>query len=324
MATIKSTEEVENETKEYQELLEASFAVSQRALDTIREAQNGGHPNLDEIHKQLVMDTVKVVKKKNEIKNALHDLGAAYVSDKVNKMSRQYNNMKLASLKRHRLSNERLQRQYADLFADFPASKVGQLIGVEGIEDADEKSLLTKLQADMQTVKDAFDNDQFGQYCIDGDEVKRFDELSHREARVRFRLVQLNDKYYDHQISTLMKTKAKWAARVGSIKQYGADAGKLQQDIDRERELLAKEAKEESSDDDDDDDDDDEPEPEPDGVDEIEESEEPEEPEQIADPVDEAEVDEPDEAEAGADRNQSEVPQPTDDIELPDADDESN
>ncbi|QPG73618.1 hypothetical protein FOA43_000930 [Brettanomyces nanus] len=213
-----------NEQKEqYEIILDDSFKLSQKVVDRIQEVKKGdakADEELNLLHKEMALDTVKLVKHKNKMKLGLYDLNQQFKEDKVNKSDKQYNNIKLASLKRQKGKNSSMKEKFETLMNELPKFKTDKLAYKDN-------KFTRSLKSDSSVVKQSIENGRAEEYEITERDVKKFKKNLQRAQKKKFKLVVLNDEYYEQKITTLNGLKMKWESRLEKIRKFRDEAIEL-------------------------------------------------------------------------------------------------
>ncbi|KAH3660395.1 hypothetical protein OGAPHI_006981 [Ogataea philodendri] len=214
--------------------LNESLDKSQKCLDTLVELRQKKQldeqdlKNLNVFHKEAVLDNVALINGKNEIKIEYNKLSDASLK-KLHSGYHQFNNMKVQRYKGQNLKNESLTAEFTKLIAQIPELRLDPILDDES--DESDQAFLKSLRKNALDIRVQFAKSDFSE-LLDESSVSRVEQILKNEEVRKFRLVQLSDRHYEKERTSLQSMSLKWQNRLSGLTKFiKEDSQKIQQDI---------------------------------------------------------------------------------------------
>ncbi len=242
-----NTSDVETFHKKYSSAIEKSFKLSHDALtllqdlkkDSKQELNESKVDEIDNLHKKLVLDNVTLVRNKNEMKLKVADINERLISEKISKTDKQYNNTKLAALKRTSTTNDSLAMRLDNIFHEIPEISVPQFESfLQDVKDPNDRQLLKRLFISSADNNDGSKNSTRKVVINDAD-VQKGKDLFDNVSKQRSKLVLLNERYYNKKIRELEKSISYWQEQYDQVTAFiGGSVAQIQSKIEQTEKRL--------------------------------------------------------------------------------------
>lgn len=254
-------------SESYKKTLETSFDLTQNTIDKLKEFSNNSEKvdtnELNEIQRNLIFDTVKLVQSKNIFKNEIYKIN----EDNINKVKHGDSSVLNSFLLKWEVQTFKNNQQWNLLnesLKKLPDLKINDIIDndtTDNIQENDNEDIEMK---DMDEYNDFIKSlniplDQINKllwsdkefediesvrnkYLIPEQNNEKLKQILDNSDIKKFRLVQLHDKYYERKIIMLKELDRKWNFEINKIKQFvSSDVNKMKNELSNKLESMKQE-----------------------------------------------------------------------------------